>query len=184
MIYVMLAEGFEEIEALAFVDILRRADVEIQTVSTSDTATVKGAHGIEVVADIKISQLNKDAMKAIVFPGGLPGAYNLRDNSQVENLTRYAYGKGDVIIGAICASPCMVLYSYGLLEGKRATVYPGFEDEMVLADMCDEDVVRDGMIITSKGPGTTHKFAKIFVEIFANKETADKIIDSMLYYGG
>lgn len=181
MIYVMLAEGFEEIEALAFVDILRRADISVQTVSVNDENTVKGAHEIEVIADIKISHINKSDMQAIVFPGGLPGAYNLRDNAKVEALTKYAYDKGDIIIGAICASPCMVLYSYGLLDGKKATVYPGFEDEMILADMCDEDVVRDGMIITSKGPGTTHKFAKTFVEIFADKETADKIIEGMLY---
>lgn len=181
MIYVMLAEGFEEIEALAFVDILRRADIDVQTVSVADTTTVKGAHGIEVTADIKISKVDQDNMKAIVFPGGLPGAYNLRDSKEVEKLTKYAHAKGDVIIGAICASPCMVLYAYGLLKGVKATVYPGFENEMSEAVMCDEDVVRDGMIITSKGPGTTHKFAKAFAEIFADKETADKIIGGMLY---
>ena len=181
MIYVMLADGFEEIEALAFVDILRRANIDVNTVSIADTATVKGSHGIEVVADIGISKIKKSEMKAIVFPGGLPGAYNLRDSEKVEKLTNFAYNKGDVIIGAICASPCMVLYAYGLLDGVKATVYPGFESEMVVADMCSDDVVRDGMIITSKGPGTTHKFAKTFVEIFADKETAEKIICGMVY---
>ena len=94
MIYVMLADGFEEIEALAFVDILRRANIDVNTVSIADTATVKGSHGIEVVADIGISKIKKSEMKAIVFPGGLPGAYNLRDSEKVEKLTNFAYNKG------------------------------------------------------------------------------------------
>ena len=181
MIYVMLAEGFEEIEGLAFVDILRRANIDVQTVSVADNERVKGAHGIEIVADTVISKVDKNIMEAIGFPGGLPGAYNLRDSENIEKLTKYAYDKGDIIIGAICASPCVVLYNYGLLDGRKATVYPGFEEEMTKAVMCDEDVVRDGMIITSKGPGTTHKFAKTFVEIFADKETAEKIICGMVY---
>ena len=180
MIYVMLATGFEEIEALGFVDILRRAQLDVQTVSVPGTETVIGAHNIKVVADIKISDVNIRDMQAIVFPGGLPGAYNLRDSQAVEKLTRYAYDN-DKIIGAICASPCMVLYAYGLLDGVKATVYPGFESEMVTANMIDDAVVRDGNIITSMGPGTTHLFAKAFVETFADKQTADKVIDGMLY---
>ena len=180
MIYVLLATGFEEIEALAFVDILRSAGIDTKTVATDNSETVTGSHGIQIVADIKIKDIDKFAVDAVVLPGGLPGAYNLRDNADVKELLDYAY-QNNITIGAICASPCIVLYNFGYLDGINATVNPGFETEMSNASMLDQRVVCDGNIITSPGPGTTHEFAKAFVSKFKGQRIADELITEMLY---
>ena len=180
MVYVLLATGFEEIEALAFVDILRRAGIDTKTVATDNKPTVTGSHGIEVVADVKLIDIDKSAVEAVVLPGGLPGAYNLRDNRDVKQLLDYAH-QNNITIGAICASPCVVLYNFGYLDGVNATVNPGFETEMTNANMLDQRVVCDGSIITSQGPGTTHECAKAFVSKFKGEQAADKLITEMLY---
>lgn len=179
MIYVMLAEGFEEIEALAFVDILRRAGVDVQTVSIHDANTVTGAHNIRIVADCVIREVDVEAMDGIVLPGGMPGAQNLKDNSAVTQLLQYAF-KQDKLIGAICAAP-MVLGALGLLDGKKAICYPGYESELHGAAICEARVVEDGMIITSMGPGTTAEFAGAFVRRICGAPAADTILHSMQY---
>ena len=179
MIYVMLAEGFEEIEALAFVDILRRAGIETQTVSIANGNPVTGAHNIRVMADIMLCELDRDTMDGIVLPGGMPGAMHLKDSREVADLLQYANAQ-DKLIGAICAAP-MVLGALGLLAGKKATCYPGYESELHGATACEARVVEDGMIITSMGPGTTADFASAFVRRICGAPAADTILASMQY---
>lgn len=179
MIYVMLAEGFEEIEALAFVDILRRAGVETQTVSINNANTVKGAHNISVVADIPLRRLDTQCLDGIVLPGGMPGAQHLKDSKEVADLLRYAHKQGK-LIGAICAAP-MVLGALGILEGKKAICFPGYESELTGADICESRVVEDGTVITSMGPGTTADFAAAFVRRICGAPTADTVLGSMHY---
>ncbi len=180
MICVLLANGFEEIEALAFVDILRRSGVNAVTVSTDNNGQNTGSHNIKVVADYNIKDIDYSQIKAVVLPGGLPGAYNLRDNQSVKALLDYAFDN-KILMGAICASPYVVFEEFGYLKNKKATVNPAFFDDMKNAQLIKERVVCDDNIITSQGPGTTHEFAKAFVEIFNSKEVADNLITEMLY---
>ncbi|MBO7288641.1 MAG: DJ-1/PfpI family protein [Clostridia bacterium] len=178
MIYVMLAEGFEEIEALAFVDILRRANIDVQTVSADNSDTVAGSHGIIVVPDIKLKNVCEIG-EGIVLPGGLPGTYNLRDNPDVIKLIE-KHNKAGKYIAAICAAPS-VLGKFGFLENKKATCYPSFEEELVGAVCSSERVVVDGNVVTSRGAGTAHDFAFKFVELLKGESEAYKIRSSMLY---
>ncbi len=178
MIYVMLADGFEEIEALAFVDILRRADIDVSTVSIYDKFEVKGAHGINVIADCKIGDITSLG-DGIVLPGGLPGTTNLENSCDVIDLISKHHNAGKYI-GAICAAPS-VFGKIGLLKNKKATCYPSFERYLIDACTSNDRVVADNNIITSRGAGTAHDFAFKFVEILKDKDTADKIRSSMLY---
>ncbi len=179
MIYVLLADGFEEIEALAFVDILRRAGIETQTVSVQNSKTVTGAHGITVLPDLPLKKLDSKKLDAVMLPGGMPGAQHLKDSEEVAALLRYAHQQ-EKLIGAICAAP-MVLGALGLLDGRQAVCFPGYESELTGATVCSDPVVEDGNIITSKGPGTTAEFASAFVRRFCDVATADTIISSMQY---
>ena len=175
----MLAEGFEEIEALAFVDILRRAKIDVVTVSISDNPVVCGAHKISVVSDMCISELSTDNLDGVVLPGGIPGTFNLINSELIVNILNYAY-ESNKYIGAICAAP-LVLGRLGFLKGKNATCYPGFENELTEAKYTGEKVVTDGMIITSKGAGTAQNFAHAFVSVLKGKDVADEIISAMQY---
>lgn len=179
MIYVMLAEGFEEIEALAFTDILRRAGIDTKLVSTTDNKIVNGAHKIKVVADIFADEISKEDLTAVVLPGGLPGTYNLRDSDAVKNILKFAT-ENNKLIGAICAAP-YVFDFYGYLNGKNATVNPGFESEMKNAILINERVVIDGNIITSQGPGTAHEFAAAFISVLKDEIRSKQLIGEMLY---
>lgn len=179
MVYVLLAEGFEEIEALGFTDILRRAGVEVMLTSADNSDSVKGSHGIKVYADIHIDDIDRSTADAVVLPGGLPGAYNLRDSSCVKNLLDYAFANNK-IMGAICAAP-YVYDTFGYLKGIRATANPGFADKMVNCNFCTDRVAVDGNFITSQGPGTTHEFAAAFIAKLKDKKLADELIDEMLF---
>lgn len=173
MIYVFLAEGFEEIEALTPVDILRRAGLEVTTVAVGESKTVKGSHGIEVVADITENELSDDVAQAIILPGGMPGTVNLEESVKViEALGRAIMN--DSLVCAICAAPSILGIS-GFLKGKKATCYPGFEEYLDDAIFTNERVVRDGNIITSKGMGCAAEFALCIVEALVSKEKADEI---------
>lgn len=178
MIYVMLADGFEEIEALAFVDILKRADVDVLTVSADNSETVTGSHGITVVPDIKLKDVCEIG-EGVVLPGGLPGTYNLRDNPQVIKILD-EHNKAKKYIAAICAAPS-VLGKFGFLENKKATCYPSFEEELSGAIYSPDRVVVDDNVITSRGAGTAHDFAFKFVELLKGESEANKIRSSMLY---
>ncbi len=179
MICVFLANGFEEIEALAFVDILRRADIDVKTVSIYDDNMVTGAHGICVKSDILIKNIKKEDITGVVLPGGLPGTTNLLASTDVKELIDYAM-TNNLYAGAICAAP-MVYGVLGYLKGKNATSYPSFQNELNGATVLQDRVVKDGNIITSRGAGTAHDFAFEFVKCIKDEKTADSICESMQY---
>ena len=181
MVYVYLATGFEEIEALTAVDILRRAGIDVQTVSIEEGLTVKGAHGIGVNADITFEQADHDGCEMIVLPGGLPGATNLEaHDGLMKKVEEFAASGRNV--AAICASPGVVLAPHGILEGKRATVYPGMEGELTKGGAAPQPdgAVTDGNIITGKGPGFAPQFALAIVAKLAGDEAADKVAKGFL----
>ncbi len=178
MIYLFLAEGFEEIEALTPVDVLRRAGLEVKTVAVGENKTVKGAHGIEVVADVLESELGNDVPEAIILPGGMPGTTNLEESAIViDTLMRAMIN--DSLVCAICAAPS-ILGICGYLKNKKATCYPGFEQYLDGATFTDERVVRDGSIITAKGMGCASEFALCIVEALLGKEKADEVVISAI----
>lgn len=176
MIYVFLADGFEEIEALATVDILRRANIETKTVGVG-TKFPTGTHGIKVEADILVEDTVTDSLEGVVLPGGLPGAWNLKASGRVEELTRYCHNNGK-LVSAICAAPS-VLGDWGLLSGKNAVCYPGFEERLVGAVVVDAPAVTDGLTVTGKGAGTAVEFALAIVAKLCSCDRAKEIGDAM-----
>ena len=178
MILVHLAYGFEEIEALTSVDIMRRVGMDAYLVSMEEDIYVEGAHGITVKADFMFDEIDYSKCEMIVLPGGLPGAHNLRDHQGLrEVIIKFAEeGKG---LAAICAAP-LVFGDLGILEGRKATIYPGMEEELKGAEHLDFPVVRDMNIITSQGPATAMKFALAIVSYFKGKEVADELEEDLL----
>ena len=173
MTVVLLANGFEEIEALTPVDVLRRAGVHTVTASINATAEVKGSHGITVIADTLASEIDADELEALILPGGMPGSLNLDASAQTDRLLEAALSSGSRI-AAICAAP-LVLGRRGLLLGKRATCYPGFEHELEGATVVDAPVVTDGNITTAKGMGAALPFSLELVSLLASRENAENI---------
>ena len=172
MIAVLLANGFEEIEALTPVDILRRAGLEVKTVAiTGDDAT--GSHGINVACDLRANELDIDSVNCVIFPGGMPGATNL-DASPYTDSILASVTRSNGLIAAICAAP-LILGRRGLLNGKKATCYPGFESELVGATIMDEGVVTDGRIVTARGMGVALDFSLELVRLLVSEEKADDI---------
>mgnify|MGYP000238073667 CR=1 FL=1 len=177
-IYVMMAEGFEEIEAVTIVDILRRAELDAKTVSISGNKEVTGAHGVTLHADILFDvELLKEG-DMVVLPGGMPGTENLEAHPGLTSLLRY-YAEEGKWIAAICAAP-MVLGRMGLLKGKAATCYPGFEEYLAGAECRTERVVQEGKFITSRGPGTAMEFSLKLVEVAVGRELANTIREGTL----
>ena len=177
MFYVFLANGFEEIEALAPVDFLKRMGVEVVTVGVSGEV-INGAHNIKVVADIPLSevQLNDD-LQGVMLPGGMPGADNLDKCSEVHKAIDYCIDNNK-IVSAICAAP-FILGRKGLLDGKNATCFPGFEDELKGATVLNEGVVTDGNIITARGAGVAWEFGAAIGTALVNKEKSDGILKAI-----
>ena len=173
MIYMFLAGGFEETEALAPLDILRRADLSVTTVGVGGRE-ITGSHGITVIADIADSELALDGnIEAVILPGGMPGTLNL-DACPAVHSALDAASKSGSIIAAICAAP-MILGKRGMLEGKEAICYPGFEEHLSGARVSDKKVVRDGSIITAKGMGVAVEFGLSLVSALKSDELAGKI---------
>lgn len=162
MIAVLLADGFEEIEALTPVDIFRREGLNVKTVGINGKIAV-GAHKIPVVCDIISHEVPLDEVSMVVFPGGMPGSLNLDSAPFTDEIIRAVIKNGGHI-AAICAAP-LVLGRRGLLKGKRATSYPGFEGELVGATVTGEDVVTDGNITTARGMEVALEFARELVRI-------------------
>lgn len=179
MVYLFLADGFEEIEALGTVDILRRCEVPVQTVSITEDLLVSGSHGITVKADTVLKDIEEDEIEAMVLPGGLPGADNLEQCTGLTDLLKQKAGEGK-IIAAICAAP-KVLGLLGLLSGVKATCYPGYEAKLVGAVTKRANVVCDQNFITSKGAGTTHEFAQAIAAAMGKSINARRVIKSMQY---
>ena len=173
MVYLFLADGFEEIEALTQVDYLRRAGIELKTVGVTGK-TVNGAHGISVLCDITEKDVVLDEnLSMVVLPGGIPGVPNLSKSEIVIDALEYAY-KNDKFIAAICAAPTLVA-KYGYLEGKNAVCYPSMENELYGANCTDAAVVRDGKVITARAAGASEEFAFELIRALTSKEAAEKV---------
>lgn len=179
MVYVFLAHGFEEIEALTAVDLMRRAEMQVKMVSIMEEKLVYGAHGIGVEADILLKEAAFDQCEMLVFPGGMPGTTNLCNHKElIEELK--AFAKTGKTVAAICAAP-MVLAKAGLYDGHQATIYPGMEDELVGAVPTAGNVVKSGNFITSKGPGTAMDFALALIAERKGEEKAAEIKAELIY---
>ncbi len=178
--YMFLADGFEEIEALATLDILRRAGIEVKTVSINPVLAVKGAHGVEVVADITLDECHSGA-KMYILPGGMPGASNLAADNRVCELLTAQHMRGGKI-AAICAAPAVVLAPLGIVDGYEVTCYPGFEDGVTAGGgrHKEERVVSDRNVITANGPSSAIPFALKIIESLDCKSTADTVAEGIL----
>jgi 4-methyl-5(b-hydroxyethyl)-thiazole monophosphate biosynthesis len=173
MIYMFLAEGFEETEALAPLDLLRRADLSVTAVGVGGKE-IKGAHGITVIADIDDSELMLDGeIDAVILPGGMPGTLNL-DGCPAVHSALDAAEKSGAVIAAICAAP-MILGKQGMLEGKEAICYPGFEEHLLGAKISEKTVASDGLFTTAKGMGAAIEFGLTLVALLKGEETAEKL---------
>lgn len=178
--YVFLAAGFEEIEALTVVDVMRRAGMDVKTVSITDSHTVIGAHGIPVTADVLYTKTDFITPEWLIIPGGMPGAENLSKFAPLNTLLINQSVNGK--IAAICAAPAVVLAPLGILDGKEATCYPGFEKALGNSTLSDKPVVALDRIITANGPSTALKFALAIVANSMGEAQAQKVGSGMLYY--
>lgn len=181
MIYVHLADGFEEVEAMTIVDLLRRADLETRTVSMNGKKMVSGTHGVAMEADILFEETDYETCEMIVLPGGMPGAANLGNHEGLVKHIR-CFAENNKYIAAICAAP-MVFAAQGVLEGKKAVIYPGMEEHLTKGKALPqkENVVVDGKIITSKGPATAMPFALKLIELLKGTATAQEVADGLLW---
>lgn len=177
MVYVFLAEGFEEVEALAPVDILRRSGIDVKTVGINSNI-IRGSHSIPVITDLDINEIEPDeSIDMIVLPGGMPGTLNLEANEKVLSFIDYCVAN-DIYISAICAAPS-ILGHKGILKGKKATCFPGFESELNGATVTEDLVVNDGKITTAKGAGAAVKFGLALVSLLSGKEKAEALKASL-----
>lgn len=181
MVYLFLAEGFEEIEALTPVDLLRRAKIDVVTVGVGGKV-ICGAHGIKVEADVSeeeaLSMLKAEGAEMVILPGGMPGSTNLDNSNTVESFLAYAR-ENDIPYGAICAAP-MVLGKRGMLENKKAVCYPGFEKYLTGAEIVDAPAVRDGNVVCGRAMGSAAQFALLIIEILKGEDVACEIKNSIL----
>lgn len=170
---ILLATGFEEIEAVTVVDILRRAEIDV-VIAGIESLSVAGSHGITVSADKRLNSVKQD-FDAVILPGGMPGAMHLHNSSEVNEFIKEMNAKG-ALVAAICAAPSVVLAPIGILDNKAATCYPGNQIDFAKSTKYkDEAVVVDRNIITSQGPATAMEFSFAIVEKLIGKETAGKI---------
>ncbi|MDR3178502.1 MAG: DJ-1/PfpI family protein [Oscillospiraceae bacterium] len=179
MICVFLADGFEEIEAFTTIDILRRAKINVKSVGIGNKF-VTGAHDIVVVADKSETQINFQDLEGLVLPGGMPGTVNLETSSFVKEAINLCVSK-NLLIAAICAAPS-ILGHMGFLEGKTATCYPGFEQELTKANVSKLSVCKDSNIITARGPGSAFDFALEIVKSVKEESLIDSIKSSICLF--
>lgn len=172
MVLILLANGFEEIEALTPLDMLRRAGLEVKTVGLNGLIVV-GSHGVNVFCDALPDDIDLSNVSMAIFPGGMPGSTNLDQSSYTDEVIS-AVTKNGGHLAAICAAP-LVLGRRGLLQGKKATCYPGFEKELRGATIADCGVVTDGNITTARGMGVALDFAEELISICLGKEKAEEI---------
>ena len=176
MIYIFFAPGFEESEAVVTLDLLRRAEIEVKSVSISGDKAVTGSHDISVICDLSEGELDLSGLTGIVLPGGMPGTLNLEKSQTVRTATQHCARSG-LLIAAICAAPS-ILGRMGLLAGKRYTCYPGFE-QAIEGHYTGARTERDGNIITGKGPGCTTAFALEIIRAIKGGQVADKVEDNL-----
>lgn len=183
MVYLFLADGFETVEALTVVDMLRRAGIDCQTVSIQQTREVTSAQKICVQADVMLSDMKDSEALMYVLPGGIPGTPNLRANDTVMGLIKRQYEAGK-FVAAICAAPG-IFSELGFLKGRKAICYPSFEEQLERegAVLVREGAVRDANVITGRGMGTAIDFGAAIITVLVGEETARKIMDSVCYQG-
>lgn len=178
---IFMAAGCEEIEGLTVVDIVRRAKMEIEMISITDSKEVTSSHGVTFLTDVIAKKADYASYDGIVLPGGLPGTLNLGADETVNKVIRQ-FAEEQKLVAAICAAPS-VLGAAGILEGKNATCHPGFEEKLTGANVQFEPVVSDGNIITSRGMGTAIAFALEIVRYFADDAAVEEIKKGLVYAG-
>ena len=179
IVIVPLMEGFEEIEAVTIIDVLRRADLDVR-VAGDQVGAVRGAHGISVVVDCELADVDPATVSMVVLPGGMPGASHLRENPDVQALLQVVDG-ADGYVAAICAAP-IALAAAGVITGKRVTCYPGYESELEGAHFVEDRVAIDEHLVTSRGPGTAMEFALELVALLEDEKRADVLREQMLVH--
>lgn len=179
MIGIFFAEGYEEIEALTVVDILRRGKVDIQMISITEDKVVKGSHGIPVEMDHTLSEVDLGGMDMMILPGGMPGTRNLEACDTLMQALDAQY-KADKYIAAICAAPT-VFGHRGYLQNRKACCYPGMEGDLTGAEVSFEKAVKDGHVITGRGMGCAIAFALLILETLQGKEAAERMAESIVY---
>ena len=180
--FLFLAAGFEEIEALTAIDVMRRAGINLQTVSITSALQVKGAHGVTVNADLIFDNTLFNQPEWLVLPGGMPGATNLYEFGPLQGLLKSQAESEKGRIAAICAAPAVVLGQLGLLKGEEATCYPGFEKLMEGAIHKDLPVVVSNKFVLGNGPANARPWALTIVKEALGKDEAAKVASGMLYY--
>lgn len=180
MVYVLLAEGFELVEAMAPVDILRRANVEVKTVGVTGR-TVAASNGVPVTADLEITDVVTGGLDCVMLPGGLPGTTNLEKSAEVHGLIDFCVKEGK-LLGAICAAPSILAHK-GLLNGREATAFPSFQKDIEEGGgrLSDKFVCRDGMFITARGMGVSTQFGLALAAALTSPETAAEIRKSIQF---
>ncbi|MBQ9633034.1 MAG: DJ-1/PfpI family protein [Lachnospiraceae bacterium] len=176
---IFMADGCEEIEGLTVVDILRRAGIDIDMISVMDNGFATGSHGIRFECDCSLSEADFSKYDGLVLPGGMPGTTHLGENAVVVKEIK-AFCEAGKLVSAICAAPS-VLGDNGILQGKKATCHPGFEERLVGAEVVEDVVAVDGNVITSRGMGTAIPFALAIVEYFKDAQTATEIRKGIVY---
>lgn len=178
-VYVFLADGFEEIEGLTVVDVLRRAGADAETVSVMGRKEISGSHGIHVMADSLFEESDFSDAQLLVLPGGMPGTTNLKDHTGLTELLE-RFDREEKYIAAICAAPS-ILGSLGMLKGRKACAYPSFEDKLDCEEVVCAPVVTDGHITTGRGMGAAIPFALRLTELLFGEKKADEIAESIVY---
>ena len=176
---ILFANGYEEVEALTVVDLLRRAKIGCEILSVADSGHVTGSHGISIGADRNFSGTDFSQYDGVILPGGMPGTTNLAADERVLALLR-SFAAAGKLTAAICAAPT-VLAKAGLLEGKKAVCYPGMEEQLTGANVSFDPVAVDGTVITSRGLGTAIPFALSIVQYFEGRERAEALASSVVY---
>lgn len=179
-IAVLLADGFEEVEAVTPIDFLRRSGVDV-VVAGVGTDEPTGARGVVIRTETRIEALPEE-LDGVVLPGGMPGAENLAASNAVQERTRGLFSS-NMLVAAICAAPAVALGGFGILKDRRFTCYPGFESRVGDGTFVEERVVVDGNLITSRGPGTAAEFSIALIEYLAGKEAAEEVFKATLQVG-
>lgn len=173
MFYLFFADGFEEVEAIATLDVIRRAGIEIKSVGIGNDV-ITGSHGMKFICDVTESEISADSnLQGIILPGGMPGTTNLMNSAVVNKFIDYC-SENSLFICAICAAP-MILGRKGILNGRKAICFPGFEDELSGAEISEDFVCRDGNVITAKGMGSAVNFGLEIVAAIKGRDAADKL---------
>jgi 4-methyl-5(b-hydroxyethyl)-thiazole monophosphate biosynthesis len=179
LVYVFFANGTEEIEGLTVLDLLRRADIKVESVSIEENREVMGSHEISIKTDKCFTDIVINEADMLVLPGGMPGTKNLLADEELKKAI-IEFQQNGKMLAAICAAP-IVLGAAGVLEGKKATCYPGYEDKLIGASYVEQPVVCDGNIITSRGLGTAIEFSLAIIEHYCGSEKAQQIKKAIIY---